>query len=281
MKLITLSKTEREKFRRNKNKLVSRINLDESSRDFLIREIDMGLYRDIQAQRLPPNVKVPSRKKPIEYVNTMYKNAGNLKTSLVSLFSPGSWTSSGGSFKLAEDADYNIIDLLSDREQDNGRAVLLEIGAGYAGFMSQPPQGIHKLCKEFGDKLGETVFAHFTNLSEWHQELPRGITEHAGYVARDIGHLVEEANLNDVDIIYSQCAAYFEPFIEQFVESSSKLLNNFGRLIFNAPKNKEKEIFETIRNKNLPLGFEINKELEGESNGDLYVFRKYPEDRFS
>src|SRR3989338_409042 len=109
MKLITLSKTEREKFRRNKNKLVSRINLDESSRDFLIREIDMGLYRDIQAQRLPPNVKVPSRKKPIEYVNTMYKNTGNLKTSLVSLFSPGSWTSSGGSFKLAEDADYNII----------------------------------------------------------------------------------------------------------------------------------------------------------------------------
>jgi hypothetical protein len=275
MKLITLSKQEREKFERNRKKIISRIpdHLDKNSYEYLIKEIDMGLYRDIQAQRLPPNIKIPSRKKPLKYIKTMYENTRNLKTSLVSLFLPGSWTSSGGSFKLAEDASYDIIDLLSKREQENGKAVLLEVGAGYAGFKSQSPQGIHKLYKEVGEKLGKTIFVHFTNLSEWHNELPNGVTEHAGYAARDIEHLIKEANLNDVDVIYSQCAAYFEPFIGKFVESSSHLLNVHGKLIFNAPENKEKEILEKYEC--LPLDLELSERLEGESNGTLYVFRRY------
>ena len=243
MNLFTLDRQERKKFRRNKERIAARMpyDLDEASRNLLIRELEMGLFRDIQAQRLPPNVRIPSRKRLFDYIKTMYNHTGNLRTSLISFLSPGTWTSSGGSFRLGESAGYDIVHLMSKARATKGKAVLLEVGAGYAGFHSDPPQGVHKLYNEFRDEMGERIFAHFTNLTKWHGELPRGVVEHPGYTARDIGHLEKDAGLNGVDIVYSQCAAYFEPLMRQFIESASRLINAQGMLVFNAPKKKKKK----------------------------------------
>ncbi len=272
MKLITLSKSEREKFYRNRDKIISKIPtyLEGEVLKDLSDEISMGLFRDIQAQRIPPNVKVPSRKKPFEYLKTVYQNTNSLKIPLVSFFSPGSWTSSGGSFKLAEESGYDLTEILLDKEKQNGKSILIEIGAGYAGFKSETPQGISKLVNKAESKMGNTIFANFTNLSNWHEGLPNGVKEFPGYVARDIFSLVLENKLDTPDVIYSQCAAYFEAFIGLLVQGSSEILNEDGLLIFNAPKGYVEKILSHTKK----LTLENKIKLKGSNDGDLYVFRK-------
>lgn len=147
---------------------------------------------------------------------------------------------------------------------------MLEIGAGYAGFRSEPAQGISKLVRSAGDKMGDGISAHFTNLTNWHTNLPRGVTEHPGYAAREILALKDDGVPN-ADVIYSQYAAYFDPKIDQFVEGSGRMLKTGGLLIFNSESSKE----ELIKNVALKSGLKDEKEVPlGGANGALHVLRK-------
>lgn len=249
-----------------KSLIMSRMDQNDPNFSELENEVAMGIFRDIQAQRIPPNVKVPSRRKPLQYLKTIHDSAGSWTKAALCYLSPGSWTSSGGTFKLAEDIGFDITKLLLDLEKDKGKAGLIEVGAGYAGFKSKEPKGIKKLVREAGDKLGHTIHASFTNLTNWHNYLPEGVNEYPGFLAREIKLLGEP-----VDIVYSQCAAYFEPRVREFIEGAAGLLRNEGLLIFNARPERKDEIAEEAE-KN---GLECKKKVAlGEENGDLYVFEK-------
>ena len=250
--------------------IISRINPANPNYSILEREANMGVRRDIQAQRLPPNVRVPSRRKPVKYLKTVHDHTGSWPLAARSYFSPGSWTSSGGSFKLADDAGYDLSNIMLDIVQQNGTATLLEVGAGYAGFKSESPAGIRKLVDAAGDQIGKNIQVHFTNLTKWHEQLPKGVAEHPGYVARDVG-LLQQEGVRSADVIYSQCAAYFEPELEKFVAGSARLLNKNGYFIFNGPTAKHQVIVQTARESELKLEKQV--ELGGQ-NGNLYVFRK-------
>ena len=63
----------------------------EESNQRLEREINLGVCRDIQAQRLPPNTAVPSRlRHPVEYLKLMHSLTGDTLTTLSSYLTAGS-----------------------------------------------------------------------------------------------------------------------------------------------------------------------------------------------
>jgi len=261
------TKGEYEKYIYSSNRLKSFL---EEPNKRLEREINLGVCRDIQAQRLPPNTPVPSRiRHPIEYLKLMHSLTGDILTTLSSYLTPGSWTSSGGSFKLAEDHNINLKQYLKDMIQKNGNAVFLEIGAGYAG-MANHTSGIGKLADDFAPALGKEAEMHFTNLTKWHELLPVGVYEHAGLCARDISKLNDQ-DIDKVDVVYSQAATYFETELPQFINSISSLLNIGGRLVFNYPNERDDELRDLATRNGLELERTV---LLGGCNGRLYVFDK-------
>ncbi len=268
---LAFTPAEREEYHSSMEKLLSMADYKDKNYKLIKSELELAVIRDIQAKRLPPDVKVPSRKKALKYIKTIYYATGSLKLALRSLLYPGSWTSSGGSFKLAEEAGYDITEMMLKIEQEKGTAKLLEIGAGYAGFKSREHKGIRKLVEKAGDKIGKSIFAYMTNLTKWHEHLPNGVVEFSGYRAKDISMLKNKNLISNVDIIYSQCGAYFEPEIEEFVIASSELLSDGGMLIFNAKPSDNDKILKVAEKCNLKLQekFELNN-----SNGNLYVFKK-------
>ena len=261
------TRDEYEKYVYSSNRLKS--FLDKPSQR-LEREINLGVCRDIQAQRLPPNTAVPSRlRHPVEYLKLMHSLTGDTLTTLSSYLTAGSWTSSGGSFKLAENHNIDLRQYINDAVQRNGNAVFLEIGAGYAG-MATHTSGIGKLADDFTPSLGKEVEIHFSNLTKWHDSLPVGVYEHAGLCARDISRLREQ-DIDKVDVVYSQAATYFETELPQFIHSISSLLNIGGRLVFNYPDERDDE----LRNLATRNGLELERtNLLGGCNGRLYVFEK-------
>ncbi|MBI4176669.1 MAG: hypothetical protein HY518_05665 [Candidatus Aenigmarchaeota archaeon] len=261
-----LTEGEERQFNFYVGRIMSRIPEDGHDRSPLEKETKMGVYRDIQAKRLPPNVKVPRRKDVLAYLNAIHDNTGSWALALRSYLCPGSWTSSGGSFRLAEEAGYDITGLMLYIESNAGSATLLEVGAGYAGFKSSEAKGVRKLADAAGERMGNTINAHITNLTDWHDGLPSGVIEHDGYAARDIDGLGIAS-----DMIFSQCAAYFEPRIDRFVAGASMLLNPNGLLVFNDQPVRERTVMEHAEGGYLKL----EKRLElGQANGNLYVFRK-------
>jgi len=236
----------------------------------LEREINLGVCRDIQAQRLPPNTAVPSRlRHPVQYLKLMHSLTDDVLTTIGSYLTPGSWTSSGGSFKLAEDNSIDLKQYIDDAVQRNGNATFLEIGAGYAG-MATKTSGIGKLTDDLAPVLGKDVELHFTNLTKWHNLLPVGVYEHAGLCARDVARLSDQ-DIEGVDVVYSQAATYFETELPQFINSISSLLNIGGRLVFNYPNERDDE----LRNLAVRNGLELERTtLLGGCNGRLYVFEK-------
>lgn len=263
------SREEHEKARTYLEMITSKIPRSDPERDELVRQAELGVKRDIQAQRLSPNIRVPPRRRPIKYLQTMRKQLGSWPRAARSFLSPGSWTSSGGSFKLAEDAGYDIPKIMDEMHGRQGNATFLEIGAGYAGFKSPAPVGISRLAKVVGGRLGKSVNIHFTNLTKWHDGLPLGITEHPGVLARDIAALGKQ--IGSADVIFSQVGAYFEPRLADFISGASHLLRVRGYLMFNAPSSKHDEILRHAGARGLIL--EKMKEFGGH-NGNFYVFRK-------
>jgi hypothetical protein len=267
---FALSKDELKKFNEYEEILLSKVDINDSNYDTLKKELQMGIFRDIQAQRLPPNIKVPSRiRHPFKYINTLKEHVG-LKNAIIGIFGHGSWTSSGGSFKLADDSGYDILAMMKDTLNQKGSANYLEIGAAYAGLKTENLTGVNKLIKNFEGDLGDKVNIYFTNLTSWHKNLPNGVKEFPGYVAREIVLLNEKEHINP-DLIYSQAAAYFEPKIELFIQGAGEILSPKGKLLFNGKITDDEKI--TSEAKNVGLDLEYKKDY-GENNGNFYVFNK-------
>ncbi|WP_256753993.1 hypothetical protein [Mesorhizobium sp. Mes31] len=201
------------------------------------RSIRMGVKRDLQARRLRPNVPIPSRRKPIKYLNAVYRETGSIRDTFVSFLHDGAWTSSGGSFRLAEQIGFDLLHEADRRLRIDGALQYLEVGGGWAGLKSPPsskPRDIASLARHFENGLGQNVFFHFTNLTQWHAELPAGIVEHPYVTAAGLSVLdTQGLQAGTVDILYSQAAAYFETDVKSFLTAASTLLRNGGLLIFN------------------------------------------------
>ncbi|MFA6550460.1 MAG: hypothetical protein WCT36_03850 [Candidatus Gracilibacteria bacterium] len=244
------------------------------------KETDMGVMRDIQARRIPPNTRVPARRNILSYLQTITNATGSLGTAIRCLLSPGSWTTSGGSHKLATDNGIPLQDVLEGVIEDQGSARFLEVGGGYAGLQGMEkegyePKGIGELIAHFGDRVGATLDIHFTNLSQWYKDLPKGVTEHAGFIGSTLKKLEKEGiDLGSVDVIYSQCAAYFDRRITMFIEQSATILKsskNGGYLIFNGKTEEDAAIMQTAEKNGLVLE---RKKVLGGMNGTFYIFKK-------
>lgn len=243
-------------------------------------QMHMGVMRDIQARRIPPNTRVPARRDVLNYLQTVTRATGSFTTAVRALLSPGSWTTSGGSHKLAHDNDIPLAPLMSDIHDNQGNVRFLEVGGGYAGLHGRErqeyePRGVGELIAHFGDKVGATVDIHVTNLSQWHKNLPQGLQEHAGFIGATLGELTKDGVAPEsVDIIYSQCAVYFDRRIGTFIEQAAKLVRKSergGYLIFNGKTEED----ETITEAAAANGFALErKKVLGQNNGTFYIFRK-------
>lgn len=246
----------------------------------LEEEINMSVHRDLQARRLPPNVKIPSRRNVFAYLKTMYQARGSVYDAIHSLMAPGGWTSSGGSFKLAENNEIDLDIIIEKILEENGKAGFLEVGAGYAGLYGREqeeysPKGVGTLAERFRDQIGATLEIHLTNLTNWHSDLPEGIKEHGGFIASTLDGLGEEGvEEGSIDIAYSQCAAYFDKNIDIFIAQVSRLLRsseNGGYLIFNGKTEEEEKIMTAADQNGLKLE---RKKVIGGMNGTLFIFKK-------
>ena len=203
------------------------------------RAIAKGVMRDLQARRLRPNVPVPSRWNPLKFVRLMRTETGSLSAALAALLYDGAWTSSGGSFRLAEQLGVSIPELCETALRQRGQLRYLEIGAGWAGMRSplsngMIPRDAGGLAQRYKQELGETVHLHLTNLTPWHEHLPDGVTEHSHVTAAGLTALESQGVARrSVDFIYSQAAAYFETDHVSFVCAACRLLAPGGAMIFN------------------------------------------------
>ncbi len=200
-------------------------------------QLHLAVARDIQARQLPPNVPVPSRRRALSFISTIYRATGSLPGAIGALFHAGSWTSSGGSFRLAEAIGVDVAALVRDG-CSRGTFTVLEVGGAWAGFHQRQADAtslsLGLLAREHKEELGSKLQLHFTNLTRWHEKLPTGVTEHPFVTAAGLSFTasngVEPAT---VDLIYSQAAASFEPDIASFMRAAAALLRPGGQLLFN------------------------------------------------
>lgn len=202
------------------------------------QKLCMAIKRDLQAKRLRPNVPVPPRRRPVAFFKTMLRETGSLRHAAAAFVHDGAWTSSGGSFRLAEALGIDIYEEAEGFLKRQQRFSFLEIGAAWAGFRNplnrRKCNDIASLGDIFVDELGQRVFLHFTNLTPWHSALPEGVCEHPYVTAAGLRVLERERIARgSVDIIYSQAAAYFETDQQSFLLSAGRLLSDGGLLIFN------------------------------------------------
>lgn len=214
----------------------ARLNYQISQQNW--QSVRMGVKRDLQARKLRPNVAIPPRRHILSFIRTIRAETGSLTKAISSILHDGPWTSSGGSFRLADAIGVDVEEHAQRTHEAQRRLVYLEIGGGWAGFWngsnSRKVNDVSGLARSFRDQLGKTVFLHFTNLTKWHVNLPVGITEHPYVTAASLGVLKEYGiRSGTVDILYSQAAAYFEPDYETFLSSAAELLSPRGMMIFN------------------------------------------------
>lgn len=239
------------------------------------RSIRMGVKRDIQARRLRPNVPVPSRRNPFRYFTAVFRETRSVRDTFYSFLHDGAWTSSGGSFLLAEQLGFDLLREAECRLQTQGALQYLEVGGGWAGMKSsasQKPRDVAGLARYFGPTVGETVVFHFTNLTQWHSQLPRGINEHPYVTAAGLSVLDTKGIQNgSIDILYSQAAAYFEVDVVSFLVAASTLLRAGGLFIFNF-RPEHAEIVSNVANSH---GLLLRKWLDlGGMNGVVVAFEK-------
>lgn len=242
------------------------------------RTLKMGVKRDVQARRLRPNVSVPARRQIIRYLQTMHRETGSWVLAVQSLLHAGSWTSSGGSFVLAQKLDYDFEAEIRQRI-DGGQVVrFLEIGGGWAGFAGSrrtDTVDIAGLSDRFRKELGDRLFLHFTNLTQWHINLPAGVTEHPFVTGASLNILETQGCLpSSFDIIYSQAAVYFETDLGAFVAKASTLLKPGGLLLFNVPEEATGELSENASGSGLSF---VKSVTMGGMNGLVVAFERPPE----
>lgn len=238
------------------------------------REIKKGIYRDLQSRRLRPDVPIQPRRQICRYVSQMTRETGSSYQGLSSLLFDGAWTSSGGSFRLAEAIQVDLGKYALERAHQDQGFRFLEIGAGWAGFKHPRSVGV---CQNVADLalllkpyLGKSAFLHFTNLTKWHSALPSGVFEHPHLTAASLKAIESQGvTAASVDIIYSQAAAYFEQDLTIFLFAAARLLRPNGRLIFNY----RTELAEQVVANALAAGLRrhISHDLGG-MNGQLVCF---------
>ena len=239
------------------------------------QSIKMGIKRDLQAQLLRPNVPMPPRRNILKYLGVMRRETGSLGMAIASLAHNGAWTSSGGSFRLAEELDYDLLSQGEFRLGRNGVFRYLEVGGAWAGLKgpeSPTPRDIAGLARYFGLALGKDVFLHFTNLTRWHEALPQGMTEHPFVTAAGLAVLEQQdVTPGSVDIIYSQAAAYFETDPKSFTRAAGRLLRPGGLLIFNHRTELSEQLIFCAHANGL---LRANSRNLGGMNGTVVAFAK-------
>lgn len=245
-----------------------------------VRAIRMGVKRDLQARRLRPNVPVPSRRDPMKFLRTMHRETGSVTQALLALLHDGSWTSSGGSFRLAERIGTDLPNLCDTALTRNGNLCYLEIGAAWAGLRDDAPSpeaapcNMAGLAHRYRDRLGEEVFLHMTNLTPWHGKLPKGVVEHPYVTAAGLSALeLQGVPPQSVDIIYSQAAAYFETDYPTFLQAAARLLRPGGTLLFNYRPECSGEIDTLLKAHGI---VPISRSNLGGMNGAVARFDKLP-----
>lgn len=237
-------------------------------------QLNLAVARDLQARLLPPNVAVPPRRQIVNYLSAIYRATGSARIAAKALLHAGSWTSSGGSFRLAEMVGVDIAALAAAHIDDG--FTLLEVGGGWAGLhrnqAGNPALSIGLLAQRNRSALGAKLKLHFTNLTRWHENLPEGVTEHPHVTAATLSVLATEGvEPASVDLIYSQAAAYFEPDIAAFVACAAALLRPGGQLLFNYPPEREAEILVAATVGGLEMS---RSHLAGGMNGRVGLFAK-------
>ncbi|MHB0953952.1 MAG: hypothetical protein ACYC10_18780 [Allorhizobium sp.] len=240
------------------------------------RSIRMGVKRDLQAQRLRPNVPVPPRKNPLKFFQVMLNETGSLTQALLSFMHDGAWTSSGGSFRLAEAVSLDLHERACDIVASGTTFTYLEIGAAWAGLRTPPSDGpvrdIAGLKRAFAAELGQAVLLHFTNLTAWHGELEKGIFEHPYVTAAGLQILEHQGVAPaSVDILYSQAAAYFETDYPIFLRSAARLLKPAGIMVFNHRPELTVQMDEMAAACGLK---KVNRKLLGGMNGAVVRYDK-------
>ena len=238
-------------------------------------QLHLAVARDLQAQQLPPNVPVPSRRRALGFLKTIYKATGSIPVAVSALFRAGSWTSSGGSFRLADKMGVDIAQLV-EKGIDSGGFTLLEVGGGWAGFHARQAESddlsLGHVARLHKDHLGSRLHLHFTNLTQWHPSLPRGVTEHPYITAANLSAAaINGIEPGTADLIYSQAAAYFEPDIETFVRSAAAMLRPGGQLLFNYPLDVEPDVLMGAASCGLQWERSL---LLGGMNGQVALFTK-------
>lgn len=238
------------------------------------QSIKMGIKRDLQAQILRPNVPVPPRRQILKYLRIVRSETGSFARALASLFRDGAWTSSGGSFRLAEEIEFDLVSESECRLEQNGTLRYLEIGGAWAGLKgpeTAKPRDIAGLARHFRQTVGQRVFLHFTNLTQWHKNLPDGVVEHPYVTAAGLAALTYQGvPPKSVDIIFSQAAAYFETDQKSFISAASSLLREVGLLIFNHQPEFSDQLAAYTRAAGLS---QIRNRSLGGMNGDVVAYK--------
>lgn len=263
--------------RRAINETFSTIGYEPSSE--ALRSIAMGVKRDLQARRLRPNVPVPSRRNVLNFLKVMHKETGSLTSAFAALVHDGSWTSSGGSFRLAEAVGVDIPRVCDAALKRNGSLRFLEVGAGWAGMRDTidaadvaKPRNVAGLARRFGGMLGNQVNLHMTNLTPWHADLPEGVVEHPYITAAGLAALeARGVGPGSVDVIYSQAAAYFETDTKALVRGFTRLLRPGGTLVFNYQPRVSEEVAAALSTAGIPCTKRVNL---GGMNGIVAHFER-------
>lgn len=235
------------------------------------KKLCMAVKRDLQAKRLRPNVPVPARTNPLAFFTAMRRETGSVSKAIAAYLHDGPWTSSGGSFRLAQQLGVDLQQEAEGFVAQKKSFRFLEIGAAWAGYRNglsrQTGIDIASLGDCFGDQLGQSVFLHFTNLTPWHGLLPDGVCEHPYVTAAGVRLLEKQGILpGSVDILYSQAAAYFETDYASFMKNASRLIAEGGIMIFN----HRPEIGPNLDHLAAAAGLELTARIHlGGMNGDV------------
>jgi hypothetical protein len=184
-----------------------------------------------------PNVPVPSRRKVIPFLKMMHQETGSMLKAILAFGFDGPGHPAAVHFAWREKLGSTSPTMRKTFTTKTGKSPSWKLVPPGRVFALRNVPAIRRRFPGFPGVQGatwESVFLHFTNLTPWHASLPKGVTEHPYVTAAGLGALENRGvQAGEVDIIYSQAAAYFEQDYTAFLRSAARLLKEDGVLIFN------------------------------------------------